>query len=73
MEPVEYRAVMRLLYLKGSSPNEALYEIKAVYRETVPSYDVIKHWYRQLKCGRTSVKMVPIPGDPLSFIDDATI
>ena len=42
MKPVEYRAVLRLLYLKGIAQREALDEMKAVYGEDSPSYDV-KH------------------------------
>ena len=70
MEPVECRAVM---YLKGSTPKEALDVMKAVYGENASSYDVVKHWHCQFKCCRASVKMLPIPGHPLSAIDDATI
>ena len=73
MEPVEYRAVMRLLYLKGSTPKKALDEMKAVYWEDAPSNDVVKHWHPQFKCGRTSVETVPISRHPMSAIDDATI
>ena len=72
MKPVEYRAVMRLLYLKSSAQKEALDEMKAVYREDAPSYDV-KHWHCKFKCRCTSVETVPIFGHPLSAIDDATI
>ena len=36
MEAVEYRAVMRLLYLKGSALKEALDEMKADYGEDAP-------------------------------------
>ena len=64
---------MRLLYLKGSTPKEVLDEMKVVYGEDVPSYAVVIHWHGQFKSGRTSVEMVPIPGHPLSAIDDATI
>ena len=46
--------------------------MQAVYGEDVPSYDV-KHWHRQSKYCHTLVEMVPIPGHPLSAIDDATI
>ena len=73
MEPVEYRAVMRLQYLKGSTPKKVLDEMKAVYGEDLPSYDVVKHWHRQFKCGRTSVETVLIPGHSLSAINDPTI
>ena len=73
MKPVEYKAVMRLLYLKCSALKEALDEMKADYGEDAPSYDVVNHWHRQFKWGRTPVEMVPIPGHPLSAIDDNTI
>ena len=73
IEPVEFRAVMRLLYLKGSKPKEALDKMNVIYWEDAPSYDVVKLWHGQFKCGRTSVERVPIPGHPLSAIDDATI
>ena len=72
-QPVEYKAVIRLLYLNGSTPKEALDEMKVVYREDVLSYDVVKHWHGQFKCRRTSVETVPIPGHPLSAIDDAPV
>ena len=73
MEKVEYRAVIRFLYLKGRTPTEAFDEMKEVYGEDAPSYDVVKHWHRQFKCGRTSVETAPIPGRSQSAIDDATI
>ena len=57
---------MRLLYLKDSTSKEALDEMKVVYRVDASSYDVVKHWYGQFKCGRTSVETVPNPGHPLS-------
>ena len=68
IESVEYRTVMRLLYLKDSTPKEVLDEMKAVYGEDVPLYDVVKHWHGQFggqfKCGRTSVETVPFSGHP---------
>ena len=73
MDQVEYRAVFRFLYLKGRIPTEALDEMKDVYGDDAPSYDVVKHWHRQFKCGRKSVEMTPIPGRPQSASDDATI
>ena len=73
IESVEYTAVMRLLYLNGSTPNEVLNEMKVVNGEDAPSYDIVKHWHGQFKRGRTSMETVPIPGHPLYAIDDATI
>ena len=43
VESVEYRAVVRLLYLKGSTPKEGLDEMKVVYGEDAPLYYVVKH------------------------------
>ena len=64
---------MRLLYLKGSTPKKALDEMKVVYGEDAPSYDVVKHWYGQFKCSRTSVETTQIHWQPQYAIDDATI
>ena len=56
---------MGLLYLKGSTPKEALdMRCKMDYGLHAPSYDSVKHWHGQFKCGRTSVETVPIPGHP---------
>ena len=63
IETVEYRAVIMLLYLKGSTPNEALDEMKVVYGEDA------RHsleWSVQVQA------YIPIPGHPLSAIDNAT-
>ena len=56
METVEYRAVIRFLFLKGRTPTETFNEMKETYGKDAPSYDVVKHWHRQFKCGRTSVE-----------------
>ena len=40
IEPVEYRAVMSLLYLKGSTSKGALDEMKMVYGEDASSYSL---------------------------------
>ena len=55
MEAVEYRAVIRFLFLKGRTPKETFGEMKETYGEDAPSYDVVKHWHRQFKCDRASV------------------
>ena len=68
-----YIAVMGLLYLKGSTPKEALGEMKVVYGEDAPSYDAVQDWHGLFKCSRTSVETVPIHGQPLSAIEDAII
>ena len=71
--PVEYRAVVRSLYLKGRTIKEIFDEMKEIYGEKTTSYDIVKHWHLQFMCGWTSVEMVPIPGRPQSAFDDDTI
>ena len=43
IQSVECRAVMRLPNLKSSTPKEVLDQMKVVYAEDVPLYDVVKH------------------------------
>ena len=73
METVEYREVIRFLFLKGCTPTETFNEMKETYGEDSPSYDVVKHWHRQFKCGRTSVETASILERPHSAIDEDTI
>ena len=62
IEPVEYIAVLRLLHSKGSTPKEALDQMKVVYGEDATSYE----------SGRPSIETVPIPGHYLFSNNDAT-
>ena len=62
MEKVEYRAVIRFLYLKGRTPTEAFDEMKEVCGDDVPSYDVVKQWQTQFKCGHKSVETARMLG-----------
>ncbi|XP_063884716.1 histone-lysine N-methyltransferase SETMAR-like [Scylla paramamosain] len=73
METVECRVVIRFLYLRGRTPKETFDEMKDIYGEDAPSYDVVKHWHRQFKCGRTLVETAPILGGPQSSIHEDTI
>ncbi|XP_029648011.1 uncharacterized protein LOC115222046 [Octopus sinensis] len=73
MEAVERRSMIRFLSLKGCTPKESFDELKEVYGDDVASYDVVKHWYRQFKCGRTSVETIPTAGRRHSAIDDDAV
>ncbi|XP_076053595.1 protein GVQW3-like [Oratosquilla oratoria] len=73
MEPVECRAVIRFLYLKGRTPQETFDEMKETYGDDAPSYDLVKRWHREFKHGRNSVETAPRPGRPPSAIDEAPI
>ena len=66
MEPVECRAVIRFLYLKGCTPQETFNEMKETYGDNAPSYDLVKRkrWHREFKHGRKSVETAPGTGRP---------
>lgn len=64
MDKVEYRSVIKFLFLQKKTPSEIHQEMLAVYKEECPSYDVVKHWCKQFKCGRVSVLDEPRSGRP---------
>ena len=51
---VEYRAVIRYLYLKGKTDQEIHCELINVYGSSAPSYAQVKFWVGEFKRGRTS-------------------
>ena len=53
---VEYRAVIRYLYLQGKTCKEIHGELAEVYESSAPSYAQVKFWVGELKRGRTSLK-----------------
>ncbi|XP_037783487.1 uncharacterized protein LOC119579648 [Penaeus monodon] len=73
MGPVEYRAVIRFLYMNGRTLQEIFDEMKETYGEDTPSHDVVKHCHRHFSCVRRSVEMAPIPGRPQCATDEDTI
>ena len=53
---VEYRAVIRYLYLKGKTGKEIHGELADVYWSSAPSYAQVKFWVEEFKRGRTSLE-----------------
>ena len=53
---VEYRAVIRYLYLKGKTGQEIHCELTNVYGSSAPSYAKIKFWVGEFKRSRTSLE-----------------
>ena len=62
---VEYRAVIRYLYLKGKTGNEIHGELADVYGSSAPSYAQVK-----FKRGRTSLEDEARSGRPLDATDE---
>ena len=66
---VEYRAVIRYLYLKGKTGKEIHGELADVYGSPAPSYAQIKFWVGEFKCGRTSLEDETRSGRPPDATD----
>lgn len=55
LDKVEYRAVIKFLHLQGKEARQIYDEMFAVYGNECPSYETVKLWKRQFRCGRTSL------------------
>ena len=62
---VEYRAVIRYLYLKGKTGKEIHGELADVYGSSAPSYAQVKFWVGEFKRGKTSLEDEARSGCPL--------
>ena len=62
---VDYRAVIRCLYLKGKTGKEIHDELADVYGSSAPSYAQVKFWVGEFKRGRTSLEDEAKSGRPL--------
>ena len=67
---VEYRAVIRYLYLKGKTGKEIHGELADVYGSSPPSYAQVKFWVGEFKPGRTSYEDEARSGRPLDATDE---
>ena len=67
---VEYRAVIRYLYLKGKTGKEIHDKLADVYGSSAPSYAQVKFWIRDFKRGRTSLEDEARSGRPLDATDE---
>ena len=66
---VEYRAVIRYLYLKGKTGKEIHSELANVYGSSAPSYAQVKFWVGEFKRDRTSLEDEARSGCPLDATD----
>ena len=67
---VEYRAVIRYLYLKGKTGKEIHGELARVYGSSAPSYAQVKFWVGEFKRSRTSLEDEARSGRPLDATDE---
>ena len=67
---VEYRAVIRYLYLKGKTGQEIHCELTNVYGSSAPSYAQVKCWVGEFKRSRTSLEDETRSGRPSNATDE---
>ena len=67
---VEYRAVIRYLYLKGKTGQEIHCELTNVYGSSAPSYAQVKFWVGEFKHSRTSLEDETMSGSPSDATDE---
>ena len=67
---VQYRAIIRYLYLKGKTGKEIHGELTDVYRSSAPSYAQVKFRVGEFKHGRTSLEDWARSGRPLDATDE---
>ena len=67
---VEYRAVIRYLYLKGKTGQEIHCELTNVYWSSAPSYTQVKFWVGEFKRSRTSLEDETRSGRPSDATDE---
>lgn len=68
MESRDLRAIIYYLAKKGMSPAEVKQDMNNVLGDVSPSYDTIKYWHRQFRCGRTSTASLPSTGRPQELV-----
>ena len=67
---VEYRAVIRYLYLKGKTGQEIHCELTNVYGSSAPSYAQVKFWVGEFKRSRMSSEDETRSGRPSDATDE---
>ena len=67
---IEYRAVIRYLYLKGKTGKEIHCELTNVYGSSEPSYAHFKFWVGEFKRSRTSLEDETRSGRPSDDTDE---
>ena len=70
LSKVEYRAVIRYLYLKGKTGQEIHCKLTNVYGSSAPSYAQVIFWVGEFKRSRTSLEDKTRSGRPSDATDE---
>ena len=66
MDKTGERAVIQYLHKKGLTPKDIHNDMVATLGKDAPSYDTVKRWEAEFKCGRQSLEDDPHPGRPVT-------
>ncbi|GFU41928.1 histone-lysine N-methyltransferase SETMAR [Trichonephila clavipes] len=55
MDKIEYRVIVKYLFLKGNAPTQIKVELDSVYGDSTPSFTSVKVWAAEFKRGRKSL------------------
>lgn len=66
IEKLEYRAIIKYLYLKGLRGKEIYEDMLETLGDQCPSYATVKNWIASFKRGKLSVEDDKRPGRPIS-------
>src|SRR5436190_23148743 len=73
MDKIEYRAVIKYMFLKGNTPTQIKDELDSVYGDSAPSFTTVKFWAAKFKRGRKSLGDDERSGRPKTAITDENI
>ena len=73
MDKIEYRAVIKYLFLKGNTPTQIKDELDSVYGDSAPSFTTVKFWAAEFKRGRKSLGDDERSGRPKTATADENI
>ena len=72
LENVQYRSVIRFLFMRGKTLQEIVAELNAGYGLESPSLSTVKRWFNEFKRGRTSVFDEEKSGRPSEISENVT-
>ena len=67
LEDIQYRSVIRFLFMKGKSREQVQVELNGVYGVECPSKATMYRWYNMFQSGRISVADEKKSGRPVEI------
>ena len=73
IDKIEYRVVIKYLFLKSNTPTQIEEELDYVYGDSAPSFTTVKFWAAEFKRGRKSLGDSERSGRPKTASIDENI